>query len=156
SDARLSVARRAGADADGREGEPGRCARRPRGHRDRRPQAHRRSDQAMGVDRRRRDQLHREHGRDDPTGGGPRESPSVRGRGHAALPAGTLRVLFGTAAPHALAAGAPAMERLDTDVLTLPGVQVLQVIYEMPLAAREPVLPPALHPTDPPLVSWLF
>jgi hypothetical protein len=65
-------------------------------------------------------------------------------------------VLFGTADPNALAVGAPAMDRLDTAALTLPAVRVLQVTWEMPLAAREPLLPPALHPTDPPLVSWLF
>jgi len=33
---------------------------------------------------------------------------------------------------------------------------VLQVTYEMPATAREVLLPPALHPTDPPLVSWTF
>ena len=37
----------------------------------------------------------------------------------------------------------------------LPGAWVLQVTFEMPAAAREALLPPALHPTDPPLVSWI-
>jgi len=65
-------------------------------------------------------------------------------------------VLFGTADVDALAAGAPVMARLDTEPLVLPGAWVLQVTYEMPGAAREVLLPPALHPTDPPLVSWTF
>ena len=38
----------------------------------------------------------------------------------------------------------------------LPDAWVLQVTYEMPATAREVLLPPALHPTDPPLVSWTF
>ena len=65
-------------------------------------------------------------------------------------------MLCGTADPNALATDAPVMERLDTDALALPGLQVLQVTYEMPCAAREVLLPPALHPTDPPLVSFRF
>ena len=65
-------------------------------------------------------------------------------------------MLFGTADVDALAAGAPAMERLDTEPLTLPGTWVLQATFEMPLAARACLLPPGLHPTDPPLVSWFF
>jgi Acetoacetate decarboxylase (ADC) len=65
-------------------------------------------------------------------------------------------VLFGTADVDTLAAGAPLMERLDTEPLELPGAWVLHVTYEMPGAAREVLLPPALHPTDPPLVSWTF
>lgn len=64
-------------------------------------------------------------------------------------------MLCGTADPNALATGAPVLERLDTEPLVLPGLRVLQVTYEMPRAAREVLLPPALHPTDPPLVSWL-
>ncbi|HXJ32561.1 MAG TPA: acetoacetate decarboxylase family protein [Candidatus Eisenbacteria bacterium] len=65
-------------------------------------------------------------------------------------------MLFGTADVGALAADAPVMERLDTEALVLPAAWVLQVTYEMPAAAREVLLPPALHPTDPPLVSWTF
>ena len=65
-------------------------------------------------------------------------------------------MLFGTADVDELATGAPTMERLDTEPLTLPGVWVLQTTFEMPIAARECLLPPGLHPTDPPLVSWLF
>ena len=65
-------------------------------------------------------------------------------------------MLFGTADVEALAAHAPVMERLDTEPLVLPDAWVLQVTYEMPATAREVLLPPALHPTDPPLVSWTF
>jgi len=65
-------------------------------------------------------------------------------------------MLFGTADVDALAATAPLMERLDTEPLVLPGAWVLQVTYEIPGTAREALLPPALHPTDPPLVSWTF
>jgi hypothetical protein len=64
-------------------------------------------------------------------------------------------MLFGTADLDALAATAPRMERLDTEPLVLPGAWVLQATFEMPAAVRECFLPPALHPTDPPLVSWL-
>jgi Acetoacetate decarboxylase (ADC) len=65
-------------------------------------------------------------------------------------------MLVGTADVDALAAHAPVMDSLDTEPLVLPGAWVLHVTYEMPVAAREALLPPALHPTDPPLVSWLF
>lgn len=65
-------------------------------------------------------------------------------------------MLFGTADVDALASRAPVMERLDTEPLVLPGAWVLQVTYELPVAAREALLPLALHPTDPPLVSWIF
>ena len=64
-------------------------------------------------------------------------------------------MLFGTADVTALAAGAPRMERLDTEPLVLPGAWVVQATFEMPSSVRECLLPPALHPTDPPLVSWL-
>jgi hypothetical protein len=60
-------------------------------------------------------------------------------------------MLAGTAAPEALAAR-PAtadMPSLATDQLVLPATEVVQVLYEMRLAGREAVLPPALHPTSP-------
>jgi hypothetical protein len=64
-------------------------------------------------------------------------------------------MLFGTADVDALAATAPRMARLDTEPLVLRGAWVVQATFEMSAAARECFLPPALHPTDPPLVSWL-
>jgi acetoacetate decarboxylase len=63
-------------------------------------------------------------------------------------------VLLGTADVAALAQGAPVMEALDTDALVLPQATLLHAAYEMPGATRETLLPPALHPTDPPLVGW--
>jgi hypothetical protein len=62
---------------------------------------------------------------------------------------------FGTADVGALAAGAPVLERLEGEALALPGVWVVQATFEMPGGLRDCLLPPALHPTDPPLVSWL-
>lgn len=64
-------------------------------------------------------------------------------------------MLFGTADVDALAASAPHMDTLDAGTLVLRGVWVLQATFEMPGAARDVLLPPALHPTDPPLASWL-
>jgi len=63
-------------------------------------------------------------------------------------------MLFGTADLDALSAGAPRMSSLDADPLTLAGAEVLQAAFELPGALRECLLPPALHPTDPPLV-WM-
>jgi hypothetical protein len=63
-------------------------------------------------------------------------------------------MLFGTADLDALAAGAPTMQSVDGDALTLAGVEVLQAAFELPGAVRECLLPPALHPTDPPL-AWI-
>lgn len=64
-------------------------------------------------------------------------------------------MLFGTADLDALAAGAPRMDALDTEPVELPGAWVLQAAFEMPVRVRECLLPPGLHPTDPPLLSWL-
>ena len=64
-------------------------------------------------------------------------------------------MLFGTADIDALAAGAPRMERLDAEPVVLRAAWVVQATFEMTLGLRDCLLPPALHPTDPPLVSWL-
>jgi hypothetical protein len=64
-------------------------------------------------------------------------------------------MLFGTADCDALAAGAPRIEHFDADATVLPNVSVLQAAFELPRAAREGFLPPGLHPTDPPLASFL-
>jgi hypothetical protein len=65
-------------------------------------------------------------------------------------------VLFGTAQLDPLAADAPVMANLDTEPLLLRAVWVLQATFEMPSAARDVLIPAALHPTDPPLASWMF
>jgi Acetoacetate decarboxylase (ADC) len=62
-------------------------------------------------------------------------------------------MLFGTADVNELAARAPHMERLDAAPVVLPRVWMLQAAFEMPAAARECLLPPGLHPSDPPL-AW--
>lgn len=63
-------------------------------------------------------------------------------------------MLVGTAALDALAADAPRLPRLDGEPLVLAGAWVLQAAFELPGAARTALLPPALHPTDPPL-AWI-
>ena len=58
----------------------------------------------------------------------------------------------GAADPADLLQFAPAMANLETEPLELPGVKVLQVIYEIDDASMADLLPPALHPTIPPTV----
>jgi hypothetical protein len=64
-------------------------------------------------------------------------------------------MLIGTASLDALATRAAAMQTLDPAPLVLDEAEVLQVSYEIASADREAMLPPALHPTDPALVTWL-
>jgi len=64
-------------------------------------------------------------------------------------------VLTGTADPEALAARAPVMDTLDAGPLRLGGVEVMHAAFELPYASREPLLPPGLHPTTPPLLVVL-
>jgi hypothetical protein len=63
-------------------------------------------------------------------------------------------MLSGTATLSELAKGAPAMTALDTEPLTLPNAEMIQCLCEIQVAAREALLPAALHPSNPPLVSW--
>jgi hypothetical protein len=65
-------------------------------------------------------------------------------------------MLIGTANIDELAARVAVMERLDSEPVTCEQADVLQVTYEIATPDREAMLPPALHPTDPPLVTWLF
>ena len=62
-------------------------------------------------------------------------------------------MLIGTADVSALAAAAPTINQFSTEDLHLDNVQCLQLTAEMRNAAREPVLPPALHPTIPAALS---
>ena len=64
-------------------------------------------------------------------------------------------MLVGTANPRILADGAPKLPSFDTDALRLVGVETLQVLFEMESAGTEALLPPGLHPTLPPVVTWL-
>ena len=66
-------------------------------------------------------------------------------------------MITGTAKPEGLAASRPKMASLDTGPLSLPGATVLQAMFEMPQSAREAVVPPGLHPTNPAalvFVAW--
>lgn len=65
-------------------------------------------------------------------------------------------MLIGTASLDALAARAPLMDRLDSPSATCEHADVLHVAYEIATPHRQAMLPPALHPTDPPLVTWLL
>lgn len=64
-------------------------------------------------------------------------------------------MLSGTADVQALARRAPTMGGLAAAPVQFGDVDVLQVMYEIDSAPRQSLLPPALHPTDPPLVNWL-
>ena len=66
-------------------------------------------------------------------------------------------MIVGTAKPEELAASRPKMESLDASAVSLPGATVLQAMFEMTQSAREAVVPPGLHPTNPAalvLLAW--
>lgn len=65
-------------------------------------------------------------------------------------------MLSGTANVDVLAARVPTMASLAAGPLQLGDVHVLQAMYETDTATRQSLLPPGLHPTDPPIVNWLF
>src|SRR5215475_10153410 len=58
-------------------------------------------------------------------------------------------MLAGTADVGGLAARAPKLAAFDAEALTLPGVELLQVTYELGGVAPEAPFPPALSPTLP-------
>lgn len=64
-------------------------------------------------------------------------------------------MLSGTANIETLAQRAPTMASFAASPLQLEQVDVLQVLYEIDSAQRQVLLPPGLHPTDPPLINWL-
>ncbi len=64
-------------------------------------------------------------------------------------------MILGTAEAEARAGSAPTMPDLATDALTLEGVEILQVLYEIGTGGVAELLPPALHPTVPGVVTWL-
>jgi hypothetical protein len=66
-------------------------------------------------------------------------------------------MIVGTARVEDLAAERPRMAGFGAGPVVFPGAEVLQAMFEMPVAAREAVVPPALHPTNPALcviVAW--
>ena len=64
-------------------------------------------------------------------------------------------MLIGTADPEVLARGAATLESFGTEPVGLPGVETLQVAWEIERTGSDALLPPGLHPTLPPLVTWL-
>lgn len=64
-------------------------------------------------------------------------------------------MLVGSADPQVLARLAPKVARFDSEALTLPSVETLQIISEIERAGADALLPPGLHPTLPPLATWL-
>ena len=64
-------------------------------------------------------------------------------------------MLVGEGDVDALIAGAPDMPDLDTEAVRLRGARVLQVLCEIASANMLALLPPGLHPTIPPIVTWL-
>jgi len=59
-------------------------------------------------------------------------------------------MLCGTASVEELMAGAATMADFATEACTLPGAQVLQVMFETAVTGRQTSLPAGLHPTNPP------
>ena len=64
-------------------------------------------------------------------------------------------MLSGTKTVASLEAGAPVMPDLDTEEALLNDVAVLVVLYEFAADGIVDVLPSGLHPTIPPLVTWM-
>jgi hypothetical protein len=58
-------------------------------------------------------------------------------------------VITGTARLEDLMANRPKLPAFDAKPLELPGATVFQALFEMPIAAREAIVPPGLHPTNP-------
>jgi hypothetical protein len=65
-------------------------------------------------------------------------------------------MLQGTADVEALAAGAPVVAALASEPFTIPRAEVLQVAWEVAATHRDALLPPALHPVNPPVVTFSF
>jgi hypothetical protein len=66
-------------------------------------------------------------------------------------------MIVGKARVEDLAAQRPRLAAFGAGPVALPGAEVLQAMFEMPVAAREAVVPPGLHPTNPALcviVAW--
>jgi hypothetical protein len=64
-------------------------------------------------------------------------------------------MLTGTADPDLLARGAATLASFATEPMKLHGVETLQVLCEIERAGSASLLPPGLHPTLPPAVTWL-
>ena len=58
-------------------------------------------------------------------------------------------MITGTARIEELQARRPRMAAFDAAPVSLPGVEILQAMFEMPGSARECIVPAGLHPTNP-------
>jgi hypothetical protein len=66
-------------------------------------------------------------------------------------------MIVGSADPERLGENRPRLTSLDVAAVLLPGTTVLQAMFEMPQSAREAIVPPGLHPTNPAalvLLAW--
>jgi hypothetical protein len=61
-------------------------------------------------------------------------------------------VIVGSARIEDLMTARPRVAGFAAGPVALPGADVLQAAFEMPVSARESVLPPGLHPTNPALL----
>ena len=64
-------------------------------------------------------------------------------------------MLVGSAEPQTLAAGAARLPDFGVEPVRLAGVETLQILFEIESSGMEKLLPPGLHPTLPPVVTWL-
>ena len=64
-------------------------------------------------------------------------------------------MLVGTGEPESLAHGAASLERFDAEPARLEGVETFHLFSEIASAGVEALLPPGLHPTLPPAVTWI-
>ena len=83
-------------------------------------------------------------------GPGAREPAPVRERGDAGV-----RVVSWNRRPGGLARGAATLASFATAPEKLLGVETLQIAFEVVRAGADELLPPGLHPTRPPVVTWL-
>jgi hypothetical protein len=65
-------------------------------------------------------------------------------------------MLSGSADVAVLGADAPTVSSFATEPLVCPGADVFQVAHEVWGHDRAAVLPPGLHPVNPPTVTWSF
>jgi hypothetical protein len=65
-------------------------------------------------------------------------------------------MLNGTLDLETIRRGAPTLESFDTEPVSLEGVELVQILNELDCDSLQAVLPPALHPTLPPVVRWSF
>lgn len=65
-------------------------------------------------------------------------------------------MLSGRADIAVLSAGSPTVTAFATEPLVCQGAQVFQVVHEVWGPDRAAVLPPGLHPVNPPTITWSF